>query len=162
MAAVLVAASYSRGGFSPCFAVSARRVMVPGGSTFHLEPGTIPTILSISLDSKINESVNQPRYGRVYNWNYSQILSCHNNWIINFLRTEQMKKIRNTLIELFSMIVWWTCLWSLRKVNMVIFMLIIIHVIVTILSNFLHIHITFKQTWVLMVKLFLLVKWYVR
>ena len=41
MAAVLAAASYSRGGFSPYLAVSARRFMVPGGSTFHLEPGTI-------------------------------------------------------------------------------------------------------------------------
>ena len=41
MAAVLAADSYSRGGFSPCLAISARRVRVPGGSTFHLEPGTI-------------------------------------------------------------------------------------------------------------------------
>ena len=41
MAAVWAAASYSRGGFSLCLAGSARRVMVPGGSTFHLEPGTI-------------------------------------------------------------------------------------------------------------------------
>ena len=41
MAAALDAASYSRGGFIPCLAGSARRVMVPGGSTFHLEPGTI-------------------------------------------------------------------------------------------------------------------------
>ena len=41
MATVLVAASYSRGGFSPCLAVHARRVRIPGGSTFHLEPGTI-------------------------------------------------------------------------------------------------------------------------
>ena len=41
MAAVLAAARYSRGGFSLCLAGSARRVMVPGGSTFHLEPGTI-------------------------------------------------------------------------------------------------------------------------
>ena len=42
MAAVLAAASYSIGDFSPCLAGSARRVMVPGVSTFHLEPGTIP------------------------------------------------------------------------------------------------------------------------
>ena len=41
MAAVLAAASYSRGGFSLFLAGSARRVMVPGGITFHLEPGTI-------------------------------------------------------------------------------------------------------------------------
>ena len=41
MAAVLVAASYSRIGFSLYFAVRARRVRVPGGSKFHLEPVTI-------------------------------------------------------------------------------------------------------------------------
>ena len=41
MAAVLAAASYSRGVFSLCLAGSVRRVMVPGGSTFHLEPRTI-------------------------------------------------------------------------------------------------------------------------
>ena len=41
MAAVLAAASYSRIGFSLCLAVRARRVRVPGGSTFRLEPGTI-------------------------------------------------------------------------------------------------------------------------
>ena len=41
MVAVLAAASYSRGGFIPCLAVSARPVMVPGGSTFHLEHGTL-------------------------------------------------------------------------------------------------------------------------
>ena len=41
MAAVLAAASYSRGGFSLCLAGSVRRVMVTGGSTFHLKPRTI-------------------------------------------------------------------------------------------------------------------------
>ena len=41
MAAVLVAARYSRRGFSLCLAIHARRVRVPGGSVFHLEPGTI-------------------------------------------------------------------------------------------------------------------------
>ena len=41
MAAVLAAASYYRIGFSPCLAVCARHMMVPGGSAFHLEPGTI-------------------------------------------------------------------------------------------------------------------------
>ena len=41
MAAVLAAASYSSIGFSLYFAVHERRVMVPGGSKFHLEPGTI-------------------------------------------------------------------------------------------------------------------------
>ena len=32
-------------------------------------------ILSVSWDPKIKESVNQPRYGRVHNCKYSQILS---------------------------------------------------------------------------------------
>ena len=41
MAAVLAAASCYRGGLSNLLAVSARRVRVPGGSTFHLKPGTI-------------------------------------------------------------------------------------------------------------------------
>ena len=41
MAAVFTAASYSRIGFSPCLAVRARRVRVPGGSAFHLDPGKI-------------------------------------------------------------------------------------------------------------------------
>ena len=44
---------------------------------------------------------------------------------------------------------------------MVLLMLMMIHVVVTILSNFLHLHITFNQTLVLMVDLFPLVKWYV-
>ena len=44
MAAVLAAASYSRICFSPCLAVHTRRVRVPGGSAFHLEPGTIITL----------------------------------------------------------------------------------------------------------------------
>ena len=41
MSAVLAAAIYSIGSFSLCFAISARRVMVPGESTSHLEPGKI-------------------------------------------------------------------------------------------------------------------------
>ena len=41
MAAVLAAARYSRIGFSLCLAVRSRHVRVPGGSAFHLEPGTI-------------------------------------------------------------------------------------------------------------------------
>ena len=41
MDAVLAAASYSRGGFRLCNAGGARRVMVPCGSRFLLEPGTI-------------------------------------------------------------------------------------------------------------------------
>ena len=38
-------ASYSRGGFSLYLAGSTRCVMVPGGSTFHLEPGIIERLL---------------------------------------------------------------------------------------------------------------------
>ena len=41
MAAMLAAAIYSRIGFSIYFAVRARRVRFPGGSKFHMEPGTI-------------------------------------------------------------------------------------------------------------------------
>ena len=40
------------------------------------------TVLSPYWDSKIKEAVNQPRYGRVYNCKYSQILGCHNNCIL--------------------------------------------------------------------------------
>ena len=42
MAALWTAASYPSGGVSLCRAGSARRVMVPCGSTLHLEPQTIP------------------------------------------------------------------------------------------------------------------------
>ena len=38
-------------------------------------------ILSLSWYSKIKESVNQPRFERVYNYKYYQIIGCHNNWI---------------------------------------------------------------------------------
>ena len=41
MAAVLAADSYPSIGFSLYFSIRARRVRVPGGSKFHLEPGTI-------------------------------------------------------------------------------------------------------------------------
>ena len=41
MAVVFAATIYYRGGFSLCLAGNVRRVMVAGGSTFHLEPGTI-------------------------------------------------------------------------------------------------------------------------
>ena len=40
------------------------------------------TILSLYWDSKTKEAVNQPRYGIVYNYKYSQILDCHNNWVL--------------------------------------------------------------------------------
>ena len=45
MAVFWAAASYSRGGFSLFRAGSARRVIVPGGSTFHLESETREPIL---------------------------------------------------------------------------------------------------------------------
>ena len=41
MVSVLSATSYYRGGFSLCLDDRAMRVMVPGGSTFHLESVTI-------------------------------------------------------------------------------------------------------------------------
>ena len=60
IAAMLAAASYSRGGFSICLASIARRVLVPGGSTFHLELGTIhpcwnlmvPDVLDVRWNSR--------------------------------------------------------------------------------------------------------------
>ena len=33
------------------------------------------------LGLKTKESVNQPIYGRLYYYKYSQIIGCHNNWI---------------------------------------------------------------------------------
>ena len=75
---------------------------------------------------------------------------------------EQIKKIANTLIELYLMAIRLTCIWFIWKVIMVIFMLMVIHVMVTILSNFFHLHIPFKNTWLLVVGLFLPVKWYVK
>ena len=56
MAAALAAASYSRIGFSLYFAVRARRLRVPGGSKFHLEPGTIQlTMAHMFQDQMINQ-----------------------------------------------------------------------------------------------------------
>ena len=49
MAAMLAAASYSRKGFSLYFAVRARCVRIPGGSKFHLEPGTIVVVIYIEV-----------------------------------------------------------------------------------------------------------------
>ena len=77
MAAVLAAASYSRGGLSLCLASSARRVMVPGGSTFHLEPGAIETYALIylsptqimpapSYDAFLNLYLNQFLFARTF------------------------------------------------------------------------------------------------
>ena len=44
------------------------------------------TILSLPWDLKTKESINQPRYGRVYNCEYYLIIGSHNNWIIlNFI-----------------------------------------------------------------------------
>ena len=59
MAAVLEAASYSRGGFSLCLAGSARRVMVPGGNTFHLEPGTISESINVA-SAKVPQVMTPP------------------------------------------------------------------------------------------------------
>ena len=54
----------------PCI-VTVRRITC----SFHY----CTTILSLSWDSKIKESFNQPRYGRLYNFKYSQVIGCHNN-----------------------------------------------------------------------------------
>ena len=43
---------------------------------------TCTNILSLSWDSKIKEAVDQPRYGRVYSFKYSQIIGCHHNCIL--------------------------------------------------------------------------------
>ena len=49
----------------------------------------LQTILSLSWDLKTKEAVNQTRYGRVYNFKFSQILGCQNNWIMmNFVGDE--------------------------------------------------------------------------
>ena len=62
MAAVLAAASYSRGVFSICLASSVRRVMVPGGSMFRLEPGTIDAIKNVinQIAHIFHRSTSQP------------------------------------------------------------------------------------------------------
>ena len=57
MAAVLAAARYSRIGFSPCLAVCARRMRVPSGSVFHLEPGTIDITIVDGGDNQISSYV---------------------------------------------------------------------------------------------------------
>ena len=70
------------------------------------------TILCLNWDLKIKESVNQPRYGRVYNCKYSQIIGCHNNWIIIiFSDDETYKIVLNTSIKQFLMVMWWAFLW---------------------------------------------------
>ena len=60
--------------------------------------------------------------------------------------TEQMKIFTNTLIERFLIVMWWTYIWSLWKENMMILIIMILHFMVTILSNFLHLRIPSKQT----------------
>ena len=46
--------------------------------------------------------------------------------------------------------------------NRVILVLVILHVMVNVLSNFLRLNLPFNHTWLLIVKLFLPVKWYVK
>ena len=43
-------------------------------------------ILYISWDFKTKEAVNQPRHGIFYNFKYSQIIGCNNNWILMIFR----------------------------------------------------------------------------
>ena len=59
---------------------------------------------------------------------------------------EQMKKSMNTLIKIFLIVMWWRFLWSLWKVNILLLIMMILHFMVTILSNFLHLRIPSKQT----------------
>ena len=71
MDAVLAAASYSRIGFSLYFAVRARRVRVPGGSKFHLEPGTIKIyLLTIWTEREFKFILNR------YKWRYKPEHHC--------------------------------------------------------------------------------------
>ena len=95
------------------------------------------TIWSLSWDSKTKEEFNQDGYGKVHNCKYFQSIGCHDNWnIIIILMMEHMKKITNTLIKIFLMVMQWTCTWSFWEGNMVLLMLMIIQVMVTILSIF--------------------------
>ena len=59
-------------------------------------------ILSLSWYLKIKEEFNRPRYGRVYNCKYSQIIGCCNNCIIikNIYGTDEeyCKQINRTII----------------------------------------------------------------
>ena len=76
MAAVLAAVSYSKGKFSPCLAGSVRRVMAPGGSTFHLEPGTITGL----FPQPTRHPCPRPPSGtliEVQNWSRRNILRVH-------------------------------------------------------------------------------------
>ena len=46
--------------------------------------------------------MNQPRYVRVYSCKYSQMLGCHNNWILmNFLDdgTDESQEIDNIYVQ---------------------------------------------------------------
>ena len=66
---------------------------------------TCTAILSISWVPKIKGTVNQHIYGKFYNYKYSQILGCHNNWILFISKmTGQMKNIMKILIKLFLMV----------------------------------------------------------
>ena len=70
--------------------------------------------------------------------------------------------IMNAFIELYLMEMLWTCLWSFWKEMMALLMLKILHTRVSILSDFLHIHIHFKNTWIWMFESLILVKWYMK
>ena len=62
------------------------------------------TILSHSWDSKTKEVVNRPRYGRVYNYKYSQTIGCH-NYLITMIflddgtDEEYYKNINENILE---------------------------------------------------------------
>ena len=77
--------------------VAIRRILC----SFH----ACTSILSIYCDDKIKEAVNHPRYLIVYSCKYSQILGCHNNWIlINFLDDGTNEEYYETLIGLLLMV----------------------------------------------------------
>ena len=50
-----------------------------------------------------NLSFNQTRHGRLYTFKYSQILGCHNNWIImifeDVTNEEEYEHINRTIID---------------------------------------------------------------
>ena len=80
MDAVLAADSYSRGGFSTCLAGSAMCVMVPGGSTFHLEPGTIQHLILNIENSFKNDSKSFLSFYILYVMNSIIYLKKVTNW----------------------------------------------------------------------------------
>ena len=95
MDAVLAASSYSRGCFSLCLAVSARHFIVPGGSMFHLEPGTIE--LSCMCIFIINICICMYMYSTYILTKYRARKSC---MMRSFLFNIQNKRFHDIIIYL--------------------------------------------------------------